>query len=173
MLKKTITYRNLDGDELTEDFYFNLSLSEITRMELVEDGSLGEKLKRIVAQGKGREIIETFEWLLETAYGVRSENGKYFKKSPELFKEFQYSDAYSVLFLELVTNAGAASEFVKGIMPADIEEKARLMSEAQKSSLPEVTQAETSEEIKAPKDPKDMTREELLRAMLDKNNERK
>ena len=34
MLKKTISYTDYDGNQRTEDFYFNLSKAEITEMEL-------------------------------------------------------------------------------------------------------------------------------------------
>ena len=34
MLKKTIKYTDYNGEEQTEDFYFNLSKAELTEMEL-------------------------------------------------------------------------------------------------------------------------------------------
>lgn len=40
MLKKTITYKDYNGVERTEDFWFNLNETEITEMELGVHGGL-------------------------------------------------------------------------------------------------------------------------------------
>jgi len=40
MLKKSITYSDLDGNSVTDDFYFNLSKSELVEMELSEKDGL-------------------------------------------------------------------------------------------------------------------------------------
>lgn len=40
MLKKTISYTDYDGNERTEDFYFNLSKAEIIEMELGTAGGM-------------------------------------------------------------------------------------------------------------------------------------
>ena len=49
MIKKTITYSDFNGNERTEDFYFNLTKAEITKMELSTKGGLAEMIQRIVA----------------------------------------------------------------------------------------------------------------------------
>ena len=49
MIKKTITYSDFNGNERTEDFYFNLTKAEITKMELSIKGGLSEMIQRIVA----------------------------------------------------------------------------------------------------------------------------
>lgn len=121
MLKKTITYKNLfDDSEITEDFWFHLSAPEAVKLELSAKGGISDKLKKIVESGDAREILETFESILEAAYGRRSEDGKRFEKSPSLWEEFKQTNAYEKLFFELVTDATASSAFVKGILPADL-----------------------------------------------------
>lgn len=124
MLKKTITYTDYNGVEKTEDFYFNLSKAEIMEMELSTYGGLAEMIKRIIDAQDGPAIIKVFKELILKAYGVKSPDGKRFIKSEELFTEFSQTEAYSNLFMELSTDADAASEFIKGIMPVEIPENA-------------------------------------------------
>ena len=47
-------------------------------------------------------------------------------KSPEISRAFAETEAYSVLFMELATDAKAAAEFVNGLLPADIREQAKI-----------------------------------------------
>lgn len=120
MFKKTITYRDVDGAPITEDFYFHLSKAEIAEMELSRKGGLSEFLKEIVASDDGKAIISTFKDIVSKSYGVRSEDKKRFIKSQELSDEFMQTDAFSELFIELVTDADASSAFIRGIVPMDL-----------------------------------------------------
>jgi hypothetical protein len=123
MLKKTIAYVDFDGKPQTEDAYFNLSKTELIKTELTgEGGSFKEQLETIIASNDPKVIINAFELVLEKAYGVRSEDGKRFVKSPELFEEFSQTAAYDALFTELATDAEAAATFINGVVPADLRE---------------------------------------------------
>ena len=118
MLKKTITYSDYNGLERTEDFYFNLTKAEIMEMELSTTGGLSEMISRIVAAKDAPAIIKVFKELILKAYGQKSADGKRFIKSPALSEEFEQTEAYSVLFMELATDADAAAKFVNAIVPA-------------------------------------------------------
>lgn len=120
MLKKTITYIDFDGNERTEDFYFNLSKAEIMEMELSMPGGMAQMLNKIVAAQDGEKIIKIFKEIILKAYGEKSPDGKRFIKSEELSTAFSQTEAFSQLFVELATNADAAAKFVNGIIPADI-----------------------------------------------------
>ena len=119
MLKKTITYTNYNGIELTEEFYFNLSKAEVMEMEMSTSGGLAEMITRIVAAQDAPAIIKIFKELILKAYGEKSPDGKRFIKSNELSEAFSQTEAYSELFMELASNADAASAFVNGIIPVD------------------------------------------------------
>ena len=119
MLKKTITYVDFNGNERTEDFYFNLSKAEIMEMELGVSGGMSQMLNKIVAAQDGERIIKTFKEIILKAYGEKSPDGKRFIKSEELSTAFSQTEAYSQLFIELATNADAAAKFVNGIIPAN------------------------------------------------------
>lgn len=117
MLKKTITYTDYNEVERKEDFYFNLTKAEIMEMEMSISGGLTEMINRIVAAQDAPAIVKIFKELVLKAYGVKSPDGKRFIKSDELATEFAQTEAYSQLFMELATDADAASAFVNGIVP--------------------------------------------------------
>lgn len=117
MLKKTITYTDFNGMERSEDFYFNLTKAEIMEMEMSTVGGLSEMIQRIIAAQDTPSIIKIFKDLVLKSYGEKSADGKRFIKTPEITESFSQTEAYSVLFMELATNADAAAAFVNGIIP--------------------------------------------------------
>lgn len=121
MLKKTITYKDYNDNERTEDFYFNLSKAESMEMEMSINGGLSEMIRRIVAAQDQPTIIATFKTIILKAYGEKSPDGRRFIKSEELSKAFSETEAYSQLYMELATNADAAAAFVNGIVPKDVD----------------------------------------------------
>lgn len=124
MLKKTITYTDYNGVERTEDFYFNLSKAEIMEMELGVSGGYAEMLKSIVNANDAPTLIKIFKDLVLRAYGEKSADGKRFIKSDAISEAFSQTEAYSILFMELATNADEAAKFVNGIVPSDLSQKA-------------------------------------------------
>lgn len=125
MIKKTMTYTDYNGVERTEDFYFNLSKAEVMEMEMSTTGGLAEMIQRIVAAQDQPAIIKIFKDLILKAYGEKSPDGKRFeKKNGTLAEAFAETEAFSQLFMELATDADAASKFVNGIVPADMAKQA-------------------------------------------------
>ncbi len=120
MYKKTITYPDYNGQEIKEDFYFNLTKAEILEMQLEKEGGLAEKIQAIVDSKNVPELIKIFKELILRSYGKKSDDGKRFIKSPELSREFTQTEAYSELFMELATDSDAASAFINGIIPANL-----------------------------------------------------
>lgn len=121
MIKETIKYTDYNGNELEEDFYFNLSKSEITEMELSYPNGLADHITKITQSNNGAEIIKLFKELILSSYGRKSDDGKRFIKSDEEAKAFSQTEAYSELFMKLATNVEAAAEFVNGIVPKQLE----------------------------------------------------
>lgn len=117
MLKRTITSVDYNGNERTEDFYFNLTRAEIAEMEMGVEGGLGDMLKRIVAAKDIPSIIKEFKRIILKAYGEKSPDGRRFIKSEELSIAFSQTEAYSQLFMELATDADAAAKFINGVVP--------------------------------------------------------
>jgi hypothetical protein len=120
MLKKTITYNDFDGNQRTEDFYFNLTKAEVLEMEMGETGGLEKLLRKIVAEQDSKRIIGFFKEFILKAYGEKSPDGKHFVKSEALSTSFTQTEAYSQLFMLLATDAKAASDFVNSVIPQDM-----------------------------------------------------
>lgn len=125
MIKKTITYTDYNGLERKEDFYFNLTEAEVMEMEMSTTGGLAEMIQKIVNAQDAPAIIKIFKDLVLRAYGEKSADGKRFIKSDEIATAFSQTEAYSILFMRLATDADEAAEFVNGIVPAKLSEKAK------------------------------------------------
>ena len=130
MIKKTITYTDYNGNQRTESFWFNQTKAEVTRMEMRVQGGMAEMIDRIIDAQDAPSLISTFETMIQKSYGVKTPDGRGFVKKPEDLEAFMATEAYSELFMELVTNATAAAEFVNGIMPNDPEPKPALVADA-------------------------------------------
>lgn len=135
MLKKSITFTDLNGEEVTEDHYFHLSKADMVELELSEKDGLSKKLQEIVDTGDGNEIIQTFKDLLLRAYGMKAPDGRSFIKNNDLREQFEQSEAYSALFMDLVTNADKAAEFVNGIVPAGLEQDIQKMTASREAEV--------------------------------------
>lgn len=130
VLKRTITYEDFNGDTVSEDFYFHLSKAELVELEMSHQGGLQEAMRRIIAAEDGKAIIAEFKNIILSSYGVKSMDGKRFIKTQAQREEFESTEAYSTLFMELVTDAEAAAEFVRGIVPKDMAEEVEKLAAA-------------------------------------------
>ena len=127
MFVKEIKYTDFNGMDRSEKFYFNLTKSELTEMDLTTAGGMKSFIERITNTQDQAELIKLFKELILKAYGVKSDDGKQFMKSEELAKAFSQTMAYDTYFMQLATDEKEAIKFVNGIMPAD------LVAEAQKN----------------------------------------
>lgn len=125
MLKKNIKYTDYNGVEREETFLFNLSKAELMEMEMGTTGGLAEMIQNIVKTEDVPAIIKIFKDIILKAYGEKSADGKRFIKINDngvaLSIGFSQTEAFSTLFMELATNAESATEFIKGIVPNDID----------------------------------------------------
>lgn len=124
MLKKTITYEDFNGETVSEDFFFHLNKAELVELELSHQGGLSVALQRIIDAEDGKAIIAEFKNIILGSYGKKSMDGKRFIKNQQLREEFESSEAYSTLFMELVTDTDAAIEFINGVIPVGMAEEA-------------------------------------------------
>lgn len=120
MLKKLITYTDYDGKERKENFYFNLSKAELMDMELGTIGGMKQLIDLIIDKQDIPKIVEAFKTIILKAYGEKSPDGRRFIKSKELSEAFAQTEAYSELYMSLITDAEAAAAFINGIMPQDL-----------------------------------------------------
>lgn len=120
MLKKDITFLDLEGNPVTETHYFHLSKADLIELQLGKEGGFEEWLKRVVAAEDGKELVRELKGIILMAYGVKSEDGKRFVKSEEARQEFANSEAFAELFSEIALDAEVASAFVNAVIPHDL-----------------------------------------------------
>lgn len=125
MLAKKIKYTDYNGVEREDTFHFNLTKAELMEIEMGTTGGFAEMIQKIVNAQDAPQIIKVFKDIVLKAYGEKSADGRRFVKVDEngrkLANDFAQTEAYSVLFMELATDADAAAKFINGIMPADIQ----------------------------------------------------
>jgi len=180
MLKKTITYTNPFTDkEVTEEHYFHISKADLVEMEMEEHGSkymkdgkeltgMQAKLQKIIDSEDGRAIMSEFKDIIRRSYGRK--DGDRFLKSKDIWEDFAATEAYSQLLWELCTNAEAASDFMNGIVPGNLEQvAAEVREQAVKEGAPEskaiAAVERVGDELGAPRDPTGLTDEATPRVL--------
>lgn len=140
MYKTSVTFENFEGEKVTKDLYFNLTKAEIMKLQLSYKQGFDKYVDEIIHPLDGepdpQKIMDLFEMLILKSYGVRTEDG--FIKSPEKAQAFVTTEAYSELFMRLLSDEKAQTDFFMGIMPRDIAAQAQV----------ELEKANNKEEIK-------------------------
>ena len=121
MIKWPITYTTYNDEEITEDFYFNLNKAELAQMQFDSNGTYTQFIQRLSNERDIKKLSEEFRKIILSAYGKKSDDGRVFRKRKEDVEDFEQSEAFSVLFMELLTSEEAATKFVKGILPKDLQ----------------------------------------------------
>lgn len=121
MIKKTVTYKDLNGKERTESFYFHFFESEILEMELSVEGGFAERIQKIIDAKEQTKLLPIIKKFVLDAYGEKSEDGKQFIKNDEVRAKFSQCPAYSDIFMSLVMNDELAAEFVNGVVPEEMQ----------------------------------------------------
>lgn len=128
MHKRVIKYKDLDNNPVEDTFEFHLSRAEMAEMALGKEGRAGGFdvwIRRLIESNDGEVITQTFKEILLKTIGRRSEDNKRFIKSDEIIRDFVQSDAYSVLFMELIMDAEKMSEFVNAVVPEDMKDEVK------------------------------------------------
>ena len=130
MYRIPVTYEDYNSVEKTKDFYFNLNKAELMKMQLTEAGGLAESIEKIVAANNIPAIVEVFEKLVLDAYGEKSADGERFEKTDEIKAAFKQHPAYSIIYMDLATDADKAAKFINAIVPADMAKEAEAAQKA-------------------------------------------
>lgn len=119
MLQQTITCTDFNGNEYTEDYFFNLTEAELVDYSISVEGGIEKKLEDIIASSDIQEILKIFKELILLSYGKKSDDGKRFIKNEQLREEFAQTAAYSELYMSFIKDDKKAADFINGILPAN------------------------------------------------------
>lgn len=138
MLKKTIEFVDYDGNKRKEDHYFYLNKAEVIKwLTTTGDYTLDKVLDRLSTERNGQKIMAIFEELIHLSYGRKSLDGRRFEKSEEIWEDFHQTEAFSNLFIELVTDARKAADFVNQIIPSSLSDEVEKLMKESPHLLPE------------------------------------
>lgn len=136
MVKKTITYTDFEGKEVTKDFYFNISKMEFRELDKKIAGGLERMIDSIRTEHDSDRLLDLMNLLILESYGEISEDGRFVKedaKGRRLSSYFKVSEAWDVLFTNLLQNENELNEFLTGIVPKDIAEGAKEYAEREQA----------------------------------------
>lgn len=141
MISKTFTFTDYAGIQRKETHYFNITQAEMMQIEMSEKGGFIAKLRRLTESIDVTEMSKIFEFMIDKSYGVRSADGRAFRKTPEALQDFKSTEAYSQLYIELLSNTDEAIKFIKGIMPTMTAEQQKKFDAQIAKQKEELTQA--------------------------------
>lgn len=142
MVKKTVTYLDFEGKEVTKDFYFNLSKMEFRVLDRKIPGGLQNMIDQIMQEKDEDRLIDLLDILILESYGEKAEDGRFVKEDRygrRLSSFFKISEAWDVMFMNLVSNDKELHEFLMGIVPKDVAEKAAEEAAKAEGTLTPVT----------------------------------
>lgn len=125
MIAKTITYKDFNDVERTETFLFNLTKTELSNLNFKHHGTYGEQLKAIADSNDVKLVTELFNEIIIRAYGIKSEDGKNFRKSPQIVDDFVSSAAYDALMTEILGDMDKAAALFIGMLPSDMQKEVK------------------------------------------------
>lgn len=127
MIKKTVTYTDIDGVEQSETLLFHLDDNDI--IEMLKNGKL-QKLSDDLSSDDLKVKTTALENFVDMTYGFRYEEEKIDKKTgerrmvsrfrhatPEEIEEFHKSEEHGKLMISMYTQAGVADSFVSALLP--------------------------------------------------------
>lgn len=130
MLKKSIKFKNLDGVEEEVVYYFHMNRGDVAMMEVSSQGGYSGYLEKIIKDNDRGAIARAIKELILVSVGYRDkDDAGRFIKTDEYAKAFSQTEAFSELYLELITDTAASIEFFKGVLPGNIS-NAEIRAEA-------------------------------------------
>lgn len=143
MYKKLMTYEDFDGNERTEEVYFNLTEQEVTEYQLSHNGGITTLINRIIQAQDWKSMVEYWKEFILMCYGVKSDDGRRFIKNDTVREEFASTNMFSDLFMLLSTDDNEAAKFVNNVLPKKMRERLSGME----GELKDIRNASNSSEL--------------------------
>lgn len=161
-VKRVISHNDLDGNPVSEAWYFSLGKTDALEMDLAHHENVEQYLTDLIKDAKknSREILKVWKELLFSSVGQRE--GNLLVKDESIVRKFRYSGAYEQLLGELMDEDDAGASFFVSIMPQDIQERIADKKDKQytKDEMLSMTDAEFDSNIGT--DLRVMTKEQQL-----------
>lgn len=132
MIKQMLQYKDIDGKDTTQTVMFNLTMFEVEgemeleviqdRFQKFQDEVIGNDPNAPLREMTGpekREIMGMIKTLVRHSYGIR--DGKHFRKSDEIWSDFEDTGAFSAFLYWLFEKPERANAFMAGIWPQGID----------------------------------------------------
>lgn len=136
MFSDTITYKDFDGNERTETLYFNISPSEAMELEIKYPGGYANKLQRDIDRGDNAAIMQDMIDFVKLSYGIKSDDGRKFVKSVDIYEDFVSTNAYEEFLQKFLADPDYALKFIVAAFPkngVDMSEE-ELMAKVKKNT---------------------------------------
>lgn len=143
MLVKKVTYIDFNDEEQTDEFLFNLTEAELTDMTLGPTGGLENYIREMIRSRDAKQISEMVKNLILNAYGEKSQDGRKFRKSPEITREFESTAAFSQLYVDMLNDPEQLAYFIAGIVPS------KMLGGKSKDDLVKETMRKVNSEVPA------------------------
>lgn len=129
MICKTIKYVDYFGDDREVKAYFHLNASELTDFLFDIGGKTGnyeDAIRSIIESEDRQYVVNMIKQIILKSYGIRSDDGQEFLKEDPItcvqhYKKFMQSAAFEQLYTELYSDESVLSEFISGVLPADMQ----------------------------------------------------
>lgn len=131
MLKKSITYKDFNDEEVTEDFYFYIGQAKLIEMQVAYPEGLNEFMMAAFRAEDKKQIYRIIQDFVLNSAGIKSPDGRKFISNERTREDFQSSAAYDALIMELVTDAEKAANFINGVIPQGLRQEAERLTKAQ------------------------------------------
>lgn len=132
MIKQMLEFVDIDNQRQTRTVMFNLTKFEVEgemeleiiqeRFQRFQDEVIGNDPNAPIREMTGpekREMLAIIKTLVRHAYGIK--DGKRFKKSDEIWAEFEETGAFSAFIYWLFEKPERANAFMSGIWPQGID----------------------------------------------------
>ena len=132
MIKMNVSAETFDGDMVTETLWFHMNKVDLIELQQSEPGGFTDTLQAFMSRkpedwtmSDKVKLVDFFRTMVDKAYGVRSSDGKRFRKSPEILADFKDSIFYDEFVLSLLEDEEKSIKFFNGVMPKSLIEQAK------------------------------------------------
>ena len=140
MLKQDIKFTDYNNNERTITEYFHLNEAEIVELQAKSVNGIQAEMQDAILSNDAGRVLDFIKMLVHKSYGKKSLDGLNFEKSPEILQKFVTSAYYSDFLLGLIEDNGLkGQEFVQGIMPAKLVERALAQVQGENGGEPDRT----------------------------------